>query len=226
MNTEKEIWKQVIMDNVEWNYEVSNTGKLRVKTTKLEKSLVERGGGYIGTVLSRDSKKKSVYMHCLVMDMFEPSVEKLTIVHINGDKTDNRLVNLRRSVEKKKKPPSTSKKAILRHDSNKNVVRYECVQDAVNEFGSHINDCLNGTSQSAYGYFWEYEIKPEKINVDVSLFKDIQGHPNYMISADGQVYNKKRQTLLKPRKTGASFCVLLNAKNYTINHLVSTHFSK
>lgn len=89
------------MENLKWkpikdkpNYEVSNTGEIRNRKTGriLKKSF--RKDGYCQVTLGR--KTIPVYVHRAVADAFIPNPNKLPQVdHLNGDKADNRIENLK-----------------------------------------------------------------------------------------------------------------------------------
>ena len=51
---EEENWKVVIIDNIEWKYEISNLGRLRVKDKNKIKAVVIRGG-YISSTIFYNS---------------------------------------------------------------------------------------------------------------------------------------------------------------------------
>lgn len=107
---EKEIWKDVV--GYEGFYQVSNLGKIRsldriliVKNQYSEHERIQKGQmlklsadslGYIKIDLCDNlSKSKSVKLHCLIMQAFiGERPNKFHINHINGIKTDNRLINL------------------------------------------------------------------------------------------------------------------------------------
>ena len=92
-----EIWKTV--KGFE-NYEVSNFG--RVKSLKFSKERILKGGlssdGYLLVVLCKNGEKKTINIHKLVSMAFlnhKPDGHKITVDHLNGIKTDNRVENLR-----------------------------------------------------------------------------------------------------------------------------------
>lgn len=75
-------------------YEISNLGRLR---RKKDKTLIQgsiRRDGYITTELLQGTK---TFIHRLVLQSFDPRKdwEDLTVDHINGIRSDNRLENLR-----------------------------------------------------------------------------------------------------------------------------------
>lgn len=81
-------------------YEVSSTGKVRslnYRNTGMARELkpITEGKGYLMVGLCRDGKMKWEKVHRLVARAFVPNPEsKPQVNHINGDKTDNRAVNL------------------------------------------------------------------------------------------------------------------------------------
>jgi hypothetical protein len=89
----KEIWKDI--PNYESEYQVSNLG--RVKSLKFGKEKVLNSNlisnGYCNVKLCKDGEKKDHTIHRLIMIAFVGE-SKLTVNHINGIKTDNRLENL------------------------------------------------------------------------------------------------------------------------------------
>ena len=79
------------------NYEVSYLGRVRnVKFGRILKPQKDPNG-YLHVGLSKNSKRKTIYIHKLVAIVFlghTPNRHKITIDHVNGCKTDNRLENL------------------------------------------------------------------------------------------------------------------------------------
>ena len=86
---EGEQWKTLFFNA---NYEVSNLGRLRNKITKI----IHKGSlrnGYI--IVSVNNYNYS--LHRLILQTWQPidNYEEMTVDHINGIRTDNRLENLR-----------------------------------------------------------------------------------------------------------------------------------
>lgn len=86
---ENEQWKKLYFNA---NYEISNFGRLRNARTKIiQKGCLKKG--YI--IVSVDNQ--NYLLHRLVLQTWQPNenFEELTVDHINGIKTDNRIENLR-----------------------------------------------------------------------------------------------------------------------------------
>lgn len=98
-----EIWRNI--KNYEELYEVSNQGNVRSKD-RMDASGHKRKGilrkqnkdkdGYYTIVLCKDGKVKSYKVHRLVAEAFiENPYNKPEIDHINTDREDNRVENLK-----------------------------------------------------------------------------------------------------------------------------------
>lgn len=100
----EEIWKDV--NEYEGLYQVSNLGRIKslegkkivfLKHLSKEKILIVKKNrcGYLYVGLSKDLKRKSYTIHRLIAKAFIQNPDnKLTVNHINGIKTDNRVENL------------------------------------------------------------------------------------------------------------------------------------
>lgn len=116
-------------NNLEW--EVSNLGRIRRKSTKKLMGNVDSTSGYLRvTMLNKETGKQTNQMvHRLVFFTFNPQyieiADKIQIDHINGKRTDNRLDNLQ---------PLTSAKNIEQRDQNQGKIRLLTTQ-LVMKFG-------------------------------------------------------------------------------------------
>ena len=89
-----EEWKRVIIDGIEWNYEVSSHGRIRNLRGKI-KDQQDNGKGYLFVNLYRNGQQKNFYVHRLVANAFIPNPHNLTDVnHIDENKTNNCVENL------------------------------------------------------------------------------------------------------------------------------------
>lgn len=83
------------------NYEVSTDGEVRsLNYARSGKCRIMKpqpnGNGYLGVGLSKNNKSHTKTIHRLVAEAFIPNPDNLRDVdHINGDRTDNRVENLR-----------------------------------------------------------------------------------------------------------------------------------
>ena len=105
---DNEIWKDI--KNYEGLYQISNLGRIKSlsfrngmtqkQREKILKLYTNTKNGYQYVSLSKNNKRTSLRVHCLLMEVFNPVEKKrgydknYTINHINGIKTDNRLENL------------------------------------------------------------------------------------------------------------------------------------
>lgn len=90
----KEQWKIIDFAN---NYEVSNTGFIRNKTTKYILKGRETFNGYLQVSLKIDEKNKFInkYVHRLVAQFWLENINnKEEVNHIDGDKKNNNIANL------------------------------------------------------------------------------------------------------------------------------------
>ena len=90
-----EVWKQYL----DTKYEVSNLGNVRNKKTKAVLSQENTGNGYLCVGLQMDNgvyKKTRVHrMVAMTFLEFQRTEERNEVDHINGNKADNSVDNLR-----------------------------------------------------------------------------------------------------------------------------------
>lgn len=182
MNCVNETWKDI--PGYENLYQISSTGRvksLNYRRTSEEKilrpGLNSSSSGYYFVSLCKNGEWKYFRVHRLVALSFIPNPEnKECVDHINGDRLDNRVENLRWCTQKEnhnfplaKKNKSQSLinnpkllKPILQIDKNTGEVikEYPSIKDASKQLGidqSQISKCAKGKEKSAGGFIWRYK---------------------------------------------------------------------
>ena len=184
MSENIEISKPVV--GYEGLYEVSNLGK--VKAIKWHRGEEEKEmkpyttyKGYLRLRLCKNGKGKQFQIHRLVAEAFIPNPEnKPYIDHINTDRTDNRVENLRWVTNKEncnnpisKQNYSKSNKGktavpILQFDKNMNFIKkWESMSDAETSLGikSRLSEYCSEKygRKTAGGFIWRYADDYERI---------------------------------------------------------------
>lgn len=188
-----EIWKDI--KGYENLYQVSNLGNVK----SLDKYINNGTGlffkkgqnlkikvykGYCYIRLNKNGEQKQFLLHRLVAEHFIPNPEnKPCIDHINTDKTDNRIENLRWVTQKENvnNPLSINKMKQNHHLKNRFgklnphsipilqftkdgelIRKWDCIKDVERELnfsGGYVGNCCKGKKQIAYGYKWKYYYK-------------------------------------------------------------------
>ena len=160
-------------------YQVSNAG--RVKSFRSGERILKQcndGFGYPKVRLWRDATGMTVHVHKIVALAFIPNPDnKPEIDHINTNRMDNRVENLRWVTRKENtnNPLSISnykkttniylvnarkRKPVLQIHNGCVVAEYESTRDAERKTGiSHGNilNAITGKAQHAGGYNWQYK---------------------------------------------------------------------
>lgn len=79
------------------NYEISSTGHVRnKKTNRIHKPYHNKETGYLQSWLYQERYRKTFNIHRIIAILFIKNIDNKEFVdHINGDKTDNRVDNIR-----------------------------------------------------------------------------------------------------------------------------------
>lgn len=171
----KEIWKSI--ENYP-NYMVSNMGRVKriegydsAGHYRKEKflSLKTTKDGYYKCTLCKDGKLKYFRVHRLVAKHFIPNPENKPYVdHINTNRTDNRVENLRwcTQQENHNNPLSlinhknASSIAIIQYTKDGKMLRkWDSATEAAEELNLYhqsISKCCKGKLKSTGGYIWKY----------------------------------------------------------------------
>lgn len=189
-----EIWKDI--KGYEGLYQVSNLGN--VKSLKYGREKILKGyknyKGYLTVKLLKNKKSKIYLIHRLVAICFLPNnFGNVEIDHINTDRTDNRLENLRwvthkencnNSITKenyskcrKGKLSPLAKPTIQFTPKGEFVKKWDCIRDIERDLefsNKNISSCCNGKRKTAYGYKWgyveDYEQIPFKV-FDLEIYR-------------------------------------------------------
>ena len=109
-----EVWKQYL----DTQYEVSNLGNVRNKNTKVVLSQEDTGNGYLCVGLQIDKgvyKKTRVHrMVAMTFLEFQRTEERNEVDHINGNKSDNSVNNLRGCTHKENMNNPVTRRKIRR----------------------------------------------------------------------------------------------------------------
>jgi hypothetical protein len=232
-----EKWKQV----EDTNYEISDLGRLRNKKSGYMMSLNNVKNGYIQAAMTIDGKVKREAIHRLVAKAFiENGDEKLTVNHIDGDKTNNKAANLEWMTQKENvnhafKNNLTKVKVcpIIQLDLDENEIRrfssFKEIEDEFKYDRSLLIRVCKGRNKTAYGFKWKYvneEVnQPDLVEARFSG-KPYEEYSNYLVSKEGQVYSKKTKKILKPVINANKHCYVTftkdkKKKNFYIHVLVA-----
>lgn len=153
------------------NYEISDQGEVRNKTTEyILKGRLSKSG-YLQVNIKKDETGKFVnqYIHRLVASHFlENKENKREVNHKDGNKINNTLKNLEwvTSFENQKHRHSIG----IAKTSNRHIGMFDLDGNLIQEFSSiveaftmlektsrvNIDNALQGKQKTAYGYIWKY----------------------------------------------------------------------
>ena len=166
----EEQWKVIDFAS---NYEVSNTGFVRNKTTKYILKGRETVNGYLQVSLKIDNENKFMnkYIHRLVAQFWLDNINnKKEVNHIDGNKKNNNILNLEWVTAKENsnhrvnvlnKKITDNKKVGMFNKQNQLIQIFNSVKQAGQYFGKsrvNIDNALKhkNNQQTAYGYIWKY----------------------------------------------------------------------
>lgn len=182
MEKNYEIWKPII--GYEGLYEVSNYGRIISfkKNVKRILKLQKDKDGYLICGLWNNNKCKTIKIHRIVAEAFITNPEnKPEIDHINTDRTDNRVENLKwvTPKENRNNPISLDKirkhrykfpknrnnprsSAVLQYDKDGNFLKEwntitEAEKYCSGKISTNISSCCRNKCKTAYGYVWKYK---------------------------------------------------------------------
>lgn len=176
----EEVWADI--EGFEGLYQVSSEGRVRsldrearhwqggvriVKGKEMKPEMNNRG--YLQINLSKEGKKRRLYVHRLVWMTFNGTIpDGLQVNHIDEDKTNNKLENLNLMTPKQNSNWGTRNERFAKAQS-KPVVAFDKGENVVFEFSSandagrngfnrrHLLACCRGERKTHRGYSWKYK---------------------------------------------------------------------
>lgn len=245
----KEIWKPLPIKTLSEKYQVSNLGNIRNVTTKnvLKPSIRSK---YKSVFCSINNTRYSPKIHRMVALAFIPNPAKKRVVnHINGDRMDNRAVNLewctdsrnnKHAIETGLNPKSEWEKEVMCYDPKSEIYEiYESVLEASKKTGvsegAICGACdVNNKKGYSKGYYWCYvhEYPNNVSNVDLSKYKQIIDFPNYVINTKGKIYSLSYKRFMKFQNHSGDAGKMVQLTNndkkkeFLIHRLVAQYFLK
>lgn len=184
---QKEVWRTIEgYDNV---YRVSNKGNFEscMNVGKHEKDNIwrrrkihVRKNGYYVVSLTKNGKRNLLYIHRLVAESFIPNPDnKPQIDHIDGNKSNNHVFNLRwcTATENLSNINTKQKRLEIAERKGISVSQYTISGEFVREFYSlreverthpnisrtRVKKCAEGLIESVCGYVWKFSKKDKEV---------------------------------------------------------------
>ena len=235
-NILEEFWEDINDKMGLYNYEVSNLGKIRNKNTMYILKAKPKKDGYIILYLSLGNKiKKSISVHriCLTTFIFNDDEEKIVIDHINRNKTDNRISNLRWSSysdnNKNKEVLSIKGKKIEQYSLDGVLIKvWNKTTDACKELNiknQSISAVLKNKQKTAAGYIWKYSIE----NIEGEIWKKIPSiEKEYYASNYGRIKKNNDDSTITygNKKKNGYHAINIKDKDYFVHRLICLTFLK
>lgn len=162
-------WRKVIYENIETNYSVSSTGRVRNDLTSRELNPSTQQD-YKHTTLQINGKSKRFRVHRLVAIAFIPNPENKPYVnHLNGNKSDNRVENLEWTTPQENTvhawktglAVSVVKKEVCQYSlSGELIATYDSLAEACKKTGStseKITMCCQRLRETHNKFQWRYK---------------------------------------------------------------------
>jgi hypothetical protein len=235
---EDEIWKNIILDEKETKYQVSNRGK--VKNAKFNKLMSQftNANGHVFCCLYENKKQHNPYVHRLMAEAFleNPDPENFNIVnHKDGNKSNNVIENLEwgdQSYNVKHAYETVGNKGnqreIIQYDGpeKKNIVaRFNTVGDAANHFNiarQNLSLVLNG-KHTIKNIYIEYAVDKKTIH-DKEDFEPIKDFPDYLVHRDSRIYSTKMNQFISFQVSNGYHTVLFGTTRILVQQLMAKQF--
>jgi hypothetical protein len=139
------------------NYSINENGIVRNDITNHIKSAYVNGkNGYIYVDLWKNNVSKKMPIHRLIAETFIPNPEgKTTVDHINGNRLDNSVENLRWATYSEQNSRFDtigvrSEKVIVTHE-NGNTMNFDRIKDVANYFDCNISNISQMLKKGTFG---------------------------------------------------------------------------
>lgn len=220
-----EQWKQIKFLP---KYECSNLGQIRNAKTKKILKQNKTHSGYLQVNIC----KKSYSSHRIVAETFITKQEGTTVDHIDKNKENNNINNLRWATSFEQSKNRNVRKNInnkIKIDKYDMENKYICTYNSLIEAGKSINDnafknissCIRGKSKSAYNFIWKINFQ----NIDGEQWEKIDKHPDFFISNMGRI--KHNYKLLNGIIHHSGYVhIQIEKKFYMVHRLVAIYFNE
>lgn len=238
-------WKDINDDRIRGNYKVSSDGQIMNFTTGLiRKSHLREGYRAMSIPIKHNgstARTKTFNIHRLVAKTFHLNPDNLPVVnHKDLNKENNAAENLE-WVSYKRNNEHYLKSAKWKGGNSLKVLKFSRENEFIAEYASIIkaakmnNCCAKKISavcrkqrKTHADFIWKYKDKIlDPAPKDGFLIK---GYKNYLITADGKIYNKTFKQYMKPHINNAGYhSVGLSdngKKEFYIHQLVAQTFLK
>lgn len=139
------------------NYHINQKGVIYNKKTGVIKSpYVNKSNGYLYVDLYKNNKSHKKPIHRLIAETFIPNPEnKPTVDHINGNRKDNSIENLRWATYSEQNSRFNtvgvrSEKVVVAHESGKTMT-FEKITDVANHFNCNISNISQMLKKGTFG---------------------------------------------------------------------------
>jgi len=225
--------KWIDINNYIGRYKVSSLGRIySIVSNKLLKPTINNTGYKQLKLIDKNGKRISYMIHRLVADNFIRKIEENKVVdHIDRNKLNNKLENLRIvSITKNNKNKNKSKTLIEQYDKKNNLIQtFSSMTDIITTYNlkgsSSIYACLNNRCKTSHGYIWKYKNNNNIIINDNNFYPiGIINEFNFYrheINKSGQVRIINTKKILKAHISGDYKSINLRYKN--LNNYMRIH---